>query len=73
MFTTAAAFVDRLSAIEKITIRAANTEDRLDWLFNVMHRYEFALPADEARQTFNSAVKILHDDFVAASLTTGGF
>lgn len=73
MFTTATAFVERLSSIEKITIRAACTEERLDWLFSVMHRYEFALPADEARREFNAAVKILREDFAAASLTPGGF
>lgn len=71
MFTTADLFVARLTPIEKITLRMASTEDRLHWLFHSMHRYEFALSADEAYETFKQAVKILHADFAKASLTTG--
>lgn len=71
MFTTADVFVGRLTPIEKITLRGASTEDRLHWLFHAMHRYEFALPEDQAYETFKQAIKILHEDFAVASLTTG--
>ncbi len=71
MFTTAELFVARLTPMEKITLRAAQTEDRLHWLFDTMHRYEFDLPPDEAYETFKQAVKILHVDFAAASITKG--
>jgi len=71
MFTSAAPFFARLTEVEKCTIRGAQTIDRLNYLFDVKHRFEFDLKVAEARKAFIETVDLIRDEFTSKGHETG--
>lgn len=70
MFSTAEHFIERLTEVEKATIRGATT-GQLDWLFHNIHRHEFKLDIEEAKNIFNTACLLVNDQFASYSAETG--
>lgn len=71
MFTEATTFARRLSEVEKITVRAADTEDRISHLFSVVHRHEINLDDTAGRAMFVEAKRFLDTQFATESANTG--
>ena len=71
MFKTAEAFVARLNEVEKSTIREAKTNERLDWIFQNKHKYEFLLSPTKALNTFLEAVALINAHYATASQYNG--
>ena len=63
MFTTAEHFLERLTEVEKATIRGASP-GKLDWLFYNIHRHEFKLDVDSAKSVFDNACDLVIEQFV---------
>ena len=71
MFTSSAPFFARLSEVEKCAIRGAQTQERLEYLFDVKHRFEFDLSATEAHAVFIDAVNLVRDEYTSKGTETG--
>lgn len=70
MFSTAEHFVERLTEVEKATIRGAAV-GQLDWLFYNIHQHEFKLDQVAAKSVFDRACSLVNDQFSAYSTQTG--
>lgn len=70
MYKTADLFVARLTEVEKIRIRAVNTIDELEHMFQTKHSFEFDLSLEKARVEFLKAVDIIRAAFTRQSAET---
>lgn len=70
MFKTAEAFANRLTAVERMKIRAAS-EDGLARLFYVDHRFEIDAADAEGMAIFKEAVALINEQFRVKSASAG--
>ncbi len=70
MFTSGKAFFGRLSEVEKMRVRAAQTPERLAYIFDVHHRFEFGGTLLSAQKAFMEAVNMIREEFTAKSQET---
>lgn len=70
MYTTIDGLANRLSEVEKIKIRGANSAS-LEWLFYNIFQYEIDLPTDQALEMFKKVQVNLIEKFTENSKTTG--
>lgn len=67
MYKTVELFVARLTEVEKIIIRHATSEDRMNYLFYANHAFEIDLKPEAGLKLFYKAREILMADFIKAS------
>ena len=65
MFTSGKAFFGRLTEVEKMRVRAAQTPDRLAYIFDAHHRYEFGGTLLAAQKAFMEAVNLVREEFTS--------
>lgn len=70
MFKNVQTFVGRLSEVEKITIRAAANQDRIDWLYHAKHAHEIDLPTKDGLKFFNEVHSAVMAEFAERSKGT---